>query len=650
MLLGGTYIGRICLASRRDKFARREELLPEASPTSAFNDVGAAIGALAPGDTLYIMGELTNDSYDDTYSFTSVDDAHLWHKENTIKINNLHGSSGSPITITSYADDPAILKGDGANILRITSSSHLVIENLEIYGEVERIPLSTAKAVQFTYRLEDGGDILYRVDPSLNDAQIGQLELPIIGSVIRTSYTDTRGLYMSNNCHHVIIRNNHIHHVPGNGLRVANSEHVAVVGNKVHDTSRKSYSGTHGLVVTHTLDNLAADPDYFSSMVDIDEDYRAVVIGNEVYQNYNEIYSWVGTKTFITTRIDEGKGVSLQRNNDFKKSTSRVLVANNVAYWNGYSGIHSNDGDNIDFFGNTAYMNSYTNTVTYANGEQRGKNIGISMSGGTGCRIANNIAVIDTSWDAFPVSITTDMSDIMISNNVVYGTGTPPLTRDADETQVSTSMISADPLFADVSTCDYRPTATSPKVCNFTVRTTSPAINQGNHLYSLSYDFELNARSLLTPTIGAIEFASSFSSTTSTTITTTTITATTGCGDNTCGAGEDCNNCAEDCNSKTSKGNSNTFFCCVGDSQGNDIDGVVSLYCDSSDQDLDRCRENGKTCPGGDGAGQPATTTAAPPVNCDPCSEVAESKVCKNECSSTCQWQKGKDSGCVDKP
>ena len=65
-------------------------------------------------------------------------------------------------------------------------SSYLKITNLNIVGEVLNIPYSTAKALQFVYK-DDDGDIQYRVDPRLTDEQIGELTLNVIGSVTRAS-------------------------------------------------------------------------------------------------------------------------------------------------------------------------------------------------------------------------------------------------------------------------------------------------------------------------------------------------------------------------------------------------------------------------------------------------------------------------------
>ena len=179
------------------------------SPSAAFQSFAAATDAVAPGDTIFIIGEYTNPSYDPNYSYTNAHAPHLWHAENSIKINELHGTPSAYITIKAF-DDRAILKGDGANILRIQNSSYLRIEDLEIQGEVENIPLATAHALQFVYIDADSvtdplhpapEDIRYRDQDCIsNCTQDAVVEGEIYSSladvnVSRPSYIDTRGMY-----------------------------------------------------------------------------------------------------------------------------------------------------------------------------------------------------------------------------------------------------------------------------------------------------------------------------------------------------------------------------------------------------------------------------------------------------------------------
>jgi parallel beta-helix repeat protein len=279
-------------------------------------------------------------------------------------------SAGAPdawITIKPYNESTSLL-GDGDTIVRVMNCAYLKIHDFDIKGEVDRIPLSTAKAVQFVYK-DKNGKIQLRVAKDLTEEQISQEKLPILGpNIERPSYTDTKGIYMSDS-HHIQLSGNNVHHLPGGGIRVAYSEYVDVVDNEVHNCARKSCSGTHGIVATFTPDRLQQE--------DPSSKYRVRILRNLVHHNFNEIYSWSPQKSFIHPRIDEGKGISLQRNQVFKNG-GRILIANNIAFWNGFSGVHNHDGDNVDMVANTCYMNSYTNTVTYKGGEQKGNQIGIS--------------------------------------------------------------------------------------------------------------------------------------------------------------------------------------------------------------------------------------------------------------------------------
>lgn len=456
----------------------------------AYKTAKEAVKALKPGDELRIVGQLANPSYDPTYEFGDVSDAQLWHGENTLTIHDVHGTEDAWISIVSH-DNNTVLRGDGSNVVRIQQSSYIKLENLNIYGEVERIPLETAKAVQFVYKdVKDNNKIKYRVDPSLSPEEIDALTLPKLGSnVPRVSYTDTRGVYVSDS-HHIQLSGSHVHHVPGNGVRFAKSEFIYVYDNEVDNCARKSYSGTHALVATYTTDLLPRETDPNLG----EEDYRVVIVRNRVHHNFNEIFSWVGTKPFIHAKIDEGKGISLQRNQEFRNG-GRILVANNVAYWNGYSGIHSQDGDNVDMFSNTAYMNSWTNTKgEYKDeGEARGgNNIGISHQGGKDVRIVNNVVQIDTSWRGMPISMKDAQGAPVVSNNLVFGEGEEALKLDADFVAIATGTIEADPQFAD-------------SLRTFGLAPNSPAEGAASKIWAPCEDFYGNARSKEKPSIGAVE-------------------------------------------------------------------------------------------------------------------------------------------------
>jgi hypothetical protein len=472
------------------------------SAATAYKTFDKAKNQVTAGDTISIIGVYANSSYNPNFTYTVPHDAHLWHRENTIRITGLNGSNGNYITIKGF-DSNAVIKGDGSNIIRVTNSSYLKFENLTIEGEVDRIPLSTANALQFVYVLGNGvtnpaaSDIHYRNEDETNDNDNVVEETDTytsLGSVTRPSYIDTRGLYISGS-DNIIIKNNTIHHTPGGGLRVSDSKFVDIIGNEIYRCSARSYSGTHALVVTKTkpIGN---------------NGYSINILKNNIHHNYNEQFSWAPTKTIITPRIDEGKGISLQRNNlsSWINGQGRILVQNNLCYWNGFSGVHSNDGYRIDFINNTCYMNSYTNSVepygsagSLSSEGQQGKNIGISAQGGDDIKMINNISVVDTDWNGFALA-SGGTTNLTVSDNLIFGiNGT--VNEDNDIASIDVNTTIDNPLFVNAPT-NYLDETNS---FDFNLQQTSPAIDASDNSVAPTDDFFGNTRDS-NADIGAIEF------------------------------------------------------------------------------------------------------------------------------------------------
>jgi hypothetical protein len=332
-----------------------------ASPETAFKTIDFAIDFCEAGDTLNLLAG--------TYFNENYLDGDIWKDDKTLSLVNIHGKLGADIVIRPNPGDEVLLKGDGLYIFHIRESSFIRVEGFEIEGEVEQIPLDSALAYQFIYK-DELGEIHYRVPPGTPPEVVENMTFPILDYAKRPTFFDTKGFVIQNS-HHITVSNCHIHHMPGTGLRTNGCDYIWFLGNEINDCSRRSPAGTHALV----LDS--------SESMDEEEGYKFFLIGNEVHHNYNEIYSWSKNKSFITPVIDEGKGISLQRNTpDDGWTHGRMLVANNITYLNGLSGVHSNNGARIDFIHNTAYYNSFTG---------RGNNIGISLQRTIDARIINNI-------------------------------------------------------------------------------------------------------------------------------------------------------------------------------------------------------------------------------------------------------------------
>lgn len=434
----------------------------DGSFSQPFKTIDEASKNVNPSDTIFVKSGI--------YYNENFGNGDAWKTENTVRINNLNGLPNQYITIKPYNNGSAVIKGDAANIFRMSNASYVRIEGLEIYGEVENISLDTALAYQFLYK-DQNGNLQYRVPPGTSDAAIATMTFPVLNNIQRGSYTSTRGLYI-NNVHHIDLINNHIHHAPGTGFRVAEADYINAIGNKVHDCSRKSYAGTHGFVFSNC------------KSIDNNNDVKIVVARNEIFNNYNEIYSWAPSKTFITPVIDEGKGISMQRNTAaYGWNKGRFLIENNIAYNNGFSGIHLNGCERFDIRNNTVFNNNYTTNI---NGH--GSNHGISTQTSDDVLIINNIAISATNLpQGNCMNISNNCTNITIRKNLTS------TNISGDVAAIATNMLTCSPDFTNTMNKD------------FSLQNTSCAIDVASVNNAPTTDFFGNQRGN-SPDLGAIEF------------------------------------------------------------------------------------------------------------------------------------------------
>ncbi len=436
------------------------------SPTKTFKTIDFAAEEKAkPGDTIFVRrGNYYNENFGDNKT-------EIYSNEKTVNINDVHGEKNKYIVIMPYNNERVVFRGDGSIIFQIRKSSYIKVQDFIIVGEVKNIPLADAKAYQFKYLDKNGVERSRIGNQNLTDTQIGSLTLKkITESITRPTYFDTKGLLVQSSTH-ITIENNKISFMPGTGLRFQSSDYFVCSGNTVHNCSRRSAVGTHGLVV-HSLKSQGT----FNGV-------RVIIEQNKVHNNYNELYSWSPHKTFIKTEIDEGKGISMQKNyagNGWKNG--KVLIKNNITYRNGLSGIHINQGERMDIVNNVAFKNHFYG---------HNNNIGISVSNGKDIRVYNNIAVADDTWggNAFATDHSTN---VKAANNLYVGQV------DEEFAVLDNQLIKVtnEPLFANTSKRNFR------------LVNGSPAINSGVAWITPEDDFFGNDRDN-TPDLGAIDYTGS---------------------------------------------------------------------------------------------------------------------------------------------
>ena len=425
----------------------------------------AAKEKAAAGDTIFVRkGTYYNEKFGENKT-------KIYSNETTVTINELHGKRDKYIVIMPYNKERVVFKGDGSIIFQIRNSSYVKIQDFIIVGEVKNISLEHARAYQFKYLDTLGVEHSRIGDEILTDAQIGALELDeITQNIVRPTYFNTKGLLVQSS-RHITVENNTISYMPGTGLRFQGCDYFKCIGNTVHNSSRRSAVGTHGLVV-HTLTSKGTS-----------NATRVFIERNTVHNNYNELYSWSPYKTFIKTEIDEGKGISMQKNTAAKGwKHGKVVIRNNITYRNGLSGVHINQGERMDIINNVSFKNHHYG---------HNNNIGISVSSGKDIKVQNNISVADDSWggNAFAIDNSTN---VKAANNLYVG-------------KVNTAFAALDKKLIAVTD---EPLFVAASSRNFALASGSPAINSGLKGATPLDDFFGNDRDD-TPDRGAINYASS---------------------------------------------------------------------------------------------------------------------------------------------
>ncbi|MEU5771416.1 sigma-70 family RNA polymerase sigma factor [Streptomyces asoensis] len=304
---------------------------PGTSSTSPLRTPQKAADLAGPGDVVAVM----NGTYTEPRKGSNV---------LTIKRS---GRPGAPITFVAYPGHRPVLNPRTAwNGISVYGASHIVIKNLEVKGNNAALSLADAERSSS------------KTDPTYNT------------NCITVEKNRESGAFP----HHVDITGNLVHGCAGGGISAIEADHVNIIDNHVHSNSWFTVYGASGISVLTPRDTGGNTP----------RTYKIRITGNRVHDNETKV-KWEGCQCY-----SDGNGIIVDTTKGDPKRArpaynGRVLVANNVSYDNGGSGIHAYKSQHVDIVHNTAYLNGRSTRMEtpYAN---------IFANDSTDVRLLNNIA------------------------------------------------------------------------------------------------------------------------------------------------------------------------------------------------------------------------------------------------------------------
>jgi parallel beta-helix repeat protein len=362
------------------------------STSSAFRTIQKAADLTKPGDTVLIMNGLYTNMYPGwVVNITRSGTANAW-----IKYRAYPGHS------------PKIKHNTWNGIVLSKGASYIEVQGLEIEGNNANITLSYAQSQKYNPKnaLTNGNCL----------------------------YVDGR---MGATPHNIRILNNKVYNCGGAGISSVRADYITIAGNEVFNNAWYSVNANSGISVGQGID------------IDGYRGYKMFILNNKVYNNRQYI-PWIkyGSMT-------DGNGIIVDDTQHTQNGSTeppykgRTLVANNITYKNGGSGIHTFKGDHVDIVNNTAYMNSQSPEIN--NGQ-------IFTSRSNDVKILNNIIYstpdnrVNSNWG---------------NTNVIFDYNIYANAKTSDILVKGPNDIIADPQFVNPSIGDFR------------LRSSSPAINKG---------------------------------------------------------------------------------------------------------------------------------------------------------------------------
>ena len=391
------------------------------SENAPFATINKGVAAVNAGGTVYVMnGTYTNQNYGTALAHSSDGSLSVNMSNPPAVTINKSGTEGNYITIRNYPNhSPKIIFDGKGGILISGPQSYVIIEGFEVQGPAADITYDMA-VTERNWKVKCDQD----------------------GLNYTHNYFSGFGIWggFSQNFlhHHIVVRNNIVHHTTGSGIRFNDSDHITIENNTVYNTTWWTSNASSAIVFAETKSQSSSDNG---------DNIKMIIRGNTVYNNWNRIPFYMtqgvvppngnppsgnyGNASYST--ILDGQGLYVTRSDSDYYGT--FLFENNLCVNNGKNGINfdRSEGSSALIRNNTIYFNGVHEiiqdiSVNEGNPPHRGQKVaGIKSNFFRNVTVVNNI-VVTREYDFFAMQLQNqnESGTVKVANNNIFVNGKLP--------------------------------------------------------------------------------------------------------------------------------------------------------------------------------------------------------------------------------
>ena len=483
-----------------------------------FATINKGIAEVSAGGTVYVMnGTYKNQNYGTASAHPSDGALSVNMSNPPVVVISKSGTEGNYITVRNYPNhSPKIVFDGRGGVLINGPQSYIIIEGFEVQGPA--------------------ADITY--DMAITDRN-WKVKCDQEGLSYTHNYFSGFGIWSGFSQdflhHHIIIRNNMVHHTTGSGIRFNDSDHITIENNTVYNTTWWTSNASSAIVFAETKSQSSSDNG---------DNIKMIIRGNTVYNNWNRIPFYMtsgvvppngnppsgnyGNATYST--ILDGQGLYVTRSDDDYYGT--FLFENNLCVNNGKNGINfdRSEGSSALIRNNTIYFNGVHEIIqdiseSEGNPPHRGQKVaGIKSNFFRNVTVVNNI-VVTREYDFFAMQLQNQNASgsFKVANNNIFVNGKlPGYTNSENEYIVHSWVRDNNQIINDIdfnanNYMDPISFVSAPISVNgpidmsstdFRLQSDSPAIDAGDQVNTPALDILGNSRPIVQDNSGVISSSS----------------------------------------------------------------------------------------------------------------------------------------------